>query len=126
MVYLLVACIFLRAFWERRVDGGKVVYVAAARRHLVFGIQKLTYSQKYPLLCLRACGFDVSARLVLAGFRGWRSTHMGYRRGKGDAVAEAPHEAGVQPLVPPERAHAPHSILRRVGSALGALTVFCC
>lgn len=48
---------------------------------------------------------------------------MGHRRSKGDAIAQAPHEACVQPLVPPERADAPHSILRRVGSTLGALAV---
>lgn len=77
------------------------------------------------LICLRVfvCASNVSARLVLAGFRGWASAHMGHRRGKGDAIAQAPHEAGVQPLVPPERADAPHSILRRVGSTLGALAV---
>lgn len=61
---------------------------------------------------------------VLAGFGGRASAHMGYRRGEGDAIAQVPHEAGVQPLVPPERTYASHSILRRVGSALGALAVF--
>lgn len=62
-------------------------------------------------------------RLVLAGFRGRARAHMGHRGGEGDASAQAPHQASVQPLLPPGRAYASHSVVRRIGSTLGTLAM---